>query len=68
MPPHPMRAQAQTAVETWAIHRNDYQHLMLDGMVKRRKKYTDFLSKIPITQHLSHYEKLQVGLGGEWML
>ena len=52
--------QAQGEVETWAISRKDYQYLMMDEMVNRRKTYTEILSRIPITQHLSSYEKLQV--------
>lgn len=52
--------KAQGEVETWAISRRDYQHLMMDEMVKKRKKFTEFLSKIPITHHLSDYEKIQI--------
>jgi|EP00670_Eutreptiella_braarudii_P005213 CRP-like cAMP-binding protein/septum formation inhibitor MinC len=52
--------KAQGEVETWAISRKDYQYLMMDEMVNRRKTYTEILSRIPITQHLSSYEKLQI--------
>jgi len=52
--------QAVGSVEAWAISRKDYQHVMIGEMTQRRQNHVEFLSRIPITQHLHVDEKLQI--------
>ena len=54
------RAATVTATEDcqlWKLDRETFHHIVKDASIKKREKYEDFLSKVPILQTMEPYEK-----------
>jgi cAMP-dependent protein kinase regulator len=57
------RAATIKAVEgsqLWVLDRNTFNHIVKDASQKKRQKYENFLSTVPILQNMDHYERSKI--------
>jgi cAMP-dependent protein kinase regulator len=55
----PRAATIQSEGESllWVLDRQTFNHIVKDASQKKREKYEDFLSTVPILQNMDHYER-----------
>ncbi len=58
--PHKATVKAKTAIKLWAISRNTYRRILMGSIIRKRKLYEEFLSKVSIIASLDEYERLTV--------
>ncbi len=55
--PRAATIQAETASQLWVLDRNTFNHIVKDASQKKRQKYENFLSTVPILSNMDHYER-----------
>ena len=55
--PRAATIQADAASFLWVLDRNTFNHIVKDASQKKRQKYENFLSTVPILQNMDHYER-----------
>jgi cAMP-dependent protein kinase regulator len=58
--PRKATVKAKTAVKLWAIDRDTYRRILMSSIIKKRKLYNEFLSKVSIIASLDEYERLTI--------
>jgi len=58
----PRAASVQAAEECnlWQLDRETFNHIVKDAAAKKRERYDNFLSKVPLLQSMDTYERSQV--------
>lgn len=55
--PRAATIQAETESLLWVLDRQTFNHIVKDASQKKREKYENFLSTVPILQNMDHYER-----------
>jgi cAMP-dependent protein kinase regulator len=58
--PRKATVKAKTTVKSWAIDRDTYRRILMGSIIRKRKLYEEFLSKVSIIANLDEYERLTV--------
>uniref|UniRef100_A0A7S3MTG0 Cyclic nucleotide-binding domain-containing protein n=1 Tax=Strombidium inclinatum TaxID=197538 RepID=A0A7S3MTG0_9SPIT len=55
--PRAATIQVDTVSQLWVLDRNTFNHIVKDASQKKRQKYENFLSTVPILSNMDHYER-----------
>ena len=55
--PRAATIQAKEESLLWVLDRQTFNHIVKDASQKKREKYENFLSTVPILQNMDHYER-----------
>ncbi|XP_054160391.1 cAMP-dependent protein kinase regulatory subunit-like [Oppia nitens] len=58
--PRAATVKAKHIVKLWAIDRDTYRRILMGSIIRKRKLYEEFLSKVSILESLDYYERLTV--------
>jgi cAMP-dependent protein kinase regulator len=58
--PRAATVKAKTTVKLWAIDRDTYRRILMGSIIRKRKLYEQFLSKVSILESLDEYERLTI--------
>jgi len=48
---------AESACQLWVLDRNTFNHIVKEASQKKREKFENFLSSVPILQNMDQYER-----------
>jgi len=55
--PRAASIRADTEAVLWSLDRNTFNHIVKDAASKKRLKYEEFLSKVPLLSTMEDYER-----------
>lgn len=58
--PRAATVKAKTDVKLWGIDRATYRRILMGNTIQKRKKYEEFLNKVPILQSLDEWERMSI--------
>lgn len=58
--PRAATVKAVSYVKLWAIDRDTYRRILMGSTIRKRKMYSDFLSRVSILESLDEWERLTV--------
>jgi cAMP-dependent protein kinase regulator len=58
--PRAASVESKEAAVVWQLDRDTFNHIVKDGAQKKRQRYDEFLSKVPILKSMDAYERSQL--------
>merc|ERR1719265_158435 len=58
--PRAANVECSSKCVLWQLDRETFNHIVKEASVKKRNRYTSFLEKVPLLQHMDPYERSQL--------